>query len=434
MESFLFLLHRIAVYWEVVSRPLIDLEVVKQLAFQGIPDDYALRSLYWKLLLGYLSPDSTEWPQACLKQRDIYHQYCRDFALAHDSLRVGLEETFASEIASLHVAEAEAEADNTGNAAAATPTPLAASDHPLSLNPSSQWASFFQDTELLAEISRDIPRTHPEAHGFNRESLDGQQKQAALTRILFVWGKLNAIGYVQGMNEVLFPLYYVFSHVNVNVNDKGRCALARAEGDNVRKMMPLLTCGAEEDTFFCFNAVMTVLRDLYTEFLDGSIQHGPISSGSASAAPPRPFALESAEEGTGLHATLSRFSRLLHTYAETVYLHLESMEIEPHYYALRWLTLLLAKEFSLPDIMRLWDSVFSFREYALDYVLFLGLSLVLEVRDTILSCDFASALELLQNLPPLDVVVVLEKAELLMRKSGMYALKPPLLLSRVSTL
>lgn len=36
-------------------------------------------------------------------------------------------------------------------------------------------------------------------------------KQEALKRILFIFAKLNpGIRYVQGMNEVLAPLYYVF--------------------------------------------------------------------------------------------------------------------------------------------------------------------------------------------------------------------------------
>lgn len=42
-------------------------------------------------------------------------------------------------------------------------------DHPLSAAPDSQWRLRFQDEEMLAQIDRDVLRTHPDLHFFSGE-------------------------------------------------------------------------------------------------------------------------------------------------------------------------------------------------------------------------------------------------------------------------
>ena len=60
-------------------------------------------------------------------------------------------------------------------------------------------------------IERDVRRTLPSLHFFSPEA-GGARHAAALRDALFVYSKLNkATRYVQGMNEVLAPLYYVFA-------------------------------------------------------------------------------------------------------------------------------------------------------------------------------------------------------------------------------
>ena len=70
-----------------------------------------------------------------------------------------------------------------------------------------------------------------------------------MERILFVYAKLNpGIRYVQGMNEVLAPIF----HVMGNDNSHG------FKGYD------------EHDTFFCFTNLMSEIRDLYIKGLDSS--------------------------------------------------------------------------------------------------------------------------------------------------------------------
>ena len=109
---------------------------------------------------------------------------------------------------------------------------------------------------LQDEIEKDSKRTWPDLHFFRTENdfngledehYDGgtglpSHHQMALTRVLFVFARLNpGIRYVQGMNEVLAPIYYVFK--------LDPCADSSAE--------------AEADAFWCFHALMSTLRDVY---------------------------------------------------------------------------------------------------------------------------------------------------------------------------
>lgn len=40
----------------------------------------------------------------------------------------------------------------------------------------------------------------------------------------------------------------------------------------------------------------------------------------------------------------------------------EEQKIQPQYFTFRWLTLLLSQEFLLPDVIRIWDTLFSDQE------------------------------------------------------------------------
>ena len=68
------------------------------------------------------------------------------------------------------------------------------------------------DDEVLKQILKDIPRTHPDIPLFSTT-----QVQKGLERILYIWAiKHPASGYVQGMNDLATPLYLVFLGTFVN--------------------------------------------------------------------------------------------------------------------------------------------------------------------------------------------------------------------------
>jgi hypothetical protein len=66
-----------------------------------------------------------------------------------------------------------------------------------------------------------------------------------------------------------------------------------------------------------------------------------------------------ASSSSGIQGRISELSQLLRLHDPELHQHLEAQQLEPSYYALRWITTLLSREFNLPDTIRVWDSLFA---------------------------------------------------------------------------
>ena len=53
---------------------MIDIGLIRKLAFDGIPDQAGLRGIYWKLLLDYLPPDKSLWEETLKARRKSYYE------------------------------------------------------------------------------------------------------------------------------------------------------------------------------------------------------------------------------------------------------------------------------------------------------------------------------------------------------------------------
>lgn len=140
----------------------------------------------------------------------------------------------------------------------------------------------------------------------------------AIERILFIYAKLNpGVGYVQGMNEILAPIYYVFA--------------AKAAEDDLEAQ-----AYAEADSFFVFTTLMADVRDHFVRSLDQ-------------------------DASTGINATMWRMSQRLAWFDRPLFRDLSKKDIKEQYYAFRWITVLCSQEWDLPDVIRLWDSILADR-------------------------------------------------------------------------
>ena len=236
---------------------------------------------------------------------------------------------------------------------ARTPT----EDHPLATNAGSKWKAFFADAEIREQIDRDVMRTHPDMHFFSSPEGEAVENRAQMKRALFVYAKLNpGIRYVQGMNEVYAPLYWAF-----------RISPDRDSRDH-----------AEADAFFCFMDLLSEFRDNYCKQLDNS--------------------------EVGIKATLADLSSRLARADKELSRHLElKLQINPQFYAFRWITLLFSQEFHFPDLVRLWDTMLSDEAGRADYVLRICVACLVFIRAQLLEGDFATCLKTLQRYPPVDV-------------------------------
>ncbi|KAI7854604.1 rab-GTPase-TBC domain-containing protein [Circinella umbellata] len=195
-----------------------------------------------------------------------------------------------------------------------------------------------------------------------------------IERILFIYAKLNpGVGYVQGMNELLAPIYYVFAKEDDDLENQAY---------------------SEADAFFVFTILMSDVRDHFVRSLDQ-------------------------DASTGIHATMQRMSQRLAWVDKPLWRDLKRKDIKEQYYAFRWITVLCSQEWDLPNVIRLWDSILADRgnqqdggltETRFEFLLDFAVAMVLCIRQEILKGDFAENVRLLQNYPIDDIQIVLATA------------------------
>lgn len=233
---------------------------------------------------------------------------------------------------------------------------------PLSTSSGSKWKEWFEDKSVLGRIDSDLYRTFPETGFFSVNDVltrDGQ----ALEDILFVYSKVNkGMGYVQGMNEVIAPIYLVF-HDDPNFDDLEQL---------------------ETDVFFCFSNLMGEINECFIQ-----------KNGTATL---------------DTTWTIGRFQALLAMLDKDLFLHLHKLNVDPRFYGVRWLSLLFAQEFQLSDLLTLWDTMFG-DPHRFEFLLFFACAMVINLKPALMKADFGTALITLQNYPEIDVADMIRKAK-----------------------
>jgi len=144
---------------------------------------------------------------------------------------------------------------------------------------------------------------------------------------------------------------------------------------------------AEADAFFCFNILMSEIMNNFCKTLDSS--------------------------QVGIKGQMRNMNLLLKQKDPELWIHLENLQLDPQYYSFRWITLLLSQEFELPDVFRLWDSLFAETD-RFNLLLHVCVSMMIALRDQLLPFTFAEALKLLQKYPPTDIGYILSLAHRVM--------------------
>lgn len=374
----------------------VNMTLLKKLCFHGIPDEGGKRAMCWRLLLNYLPPKTCTWSEITTRKRELYKQFIEEMIV-----NPGDCETEEGERIDVTF-----------------------SDHPLNFSADSRWQTYFKDNEVLLQIDKDVRRLCPDISFFQQatefpclavvnsggakrlhrrvehsvlKSANVERKGLGITRIalsvrkapedyaplaegseahwevverlLFLYAKLNpGQGYVQGMNEIIGPIYYAFA-----------C-----------DPRPEWREHAEADCFFVFTNLMAEIRDFFIKSLD--------------------------EAESGINQLMNRLCEQLKHNDYKIYTRLQQQELCPEYYSFRWLTLLLSQEFPLPDVLRIWDSLFADPK-RFSFLIHICCAMIIILRDQLLTGDFPANVKLLQNFPPTDIQIVLSKAVQLASKS-----------------
>jgi len=267
-----------------------------------------------------------------------------------------------------------------------------------------RWTAYYADLVLADNIARDVTRTLPHIAFFtvnnvapraidtagkcdtsisagsaDCENLDenGQPPDIGagnplatnshlqcIERVLYVHAKLNhALKYVQGMNEIAGTLYYVMANSPI----------------------PAIRAHAEAHAYTCFMSLMVEMQDLFIEEMDDSV--------------------------FGVYARIRQYDALLHhTDPELHRWLVDELGIESHLYTFRWFTTLFTREFTLPDVIRIWDTLFADNDRK-TFVLYIAVAMVCTLKEQLLGGDFTDNLTLLQAFPPdISVTDIMQQA------------------------
>ncbi|GAV81470.1 RabGAP-TBC domain-containing protein [Cephalotus follicularis] len=278
-------------------------------------------------------------------------------------------------------------------------SPALVMDNPLSQNPDSSWGRFFRNAELEKMVDQDLSRLYPEHGSF----FQTPGCQGMLRRILLLWCLRHPeFGYRQGMHELLAPLLYVL-HVDVEhlsevqklyedyFTDKFD-VLSFHENDitynfdinkfldsmedemgfngNAMKVRSLDELDPEirtilllSDAYGAEGELGIVLSEKFMEH-DAYCMFDALMSGAHGSVAMADFFAPS--PAGGLHISLSpvieasaALYHLLSVVDSSLHSHLIELGVEPQYFALRWLRVLFGREFSLNDLLLLWDVIFA---------------------------------------------------------------------------
>ena len=157
--------YRTSQFEQLLSSETVDLHVLRKLSWNGIPSRY--RPDVWQMLLGYLPTNRDRRTNIINRKRKEYFD-------------------------SIPTYYTISEADRTTT-----------------------------DGENLRQIQVDLPSTSPNVAFFQQEMV-----QQAMLRILYIWSVRHpASGYVQGMNDLLTPLYLICLQPFIT-DDALRCDVA----------------------------------------------------------------------------------------------------------------------------------------------------------------------------------------------------------------
>jgi len=74
--------------------------------------------------------------------------------------------------------------------------------------------------------------------------------------------------------------------------------------------------------------------------------------------------------------------------------HLEDQQLSAQFYSLRWLMLLVSQEFSIDNVIRIWDTLLSDHD-RFNFVNYICVAMVALKRDFLLQGDFSDCMEAL---------------------------------------
>mmetsp|Transcript_4272 Transcript_4272/g.8382 ORF Transcript_4272/g.8382 Transcript_4272/m.8382 type:complete len:513 (-) Transcript_4272:1925-3463(-) len=297
----------------------IHVDKVRKLAWAGVPA--RLRAMVWKLLLGYLPSSSARRDDTLGRKRRAY-----------------LEAVDSHYSTNMHRSEDE--------------------------------------EAIHRQVVVDVPRTCP-CHAF----FHVPEVQTALTRVLYIWAVRHpATSYVQGMNDLATPFFFVFFMEQLATVDRSARTWSSEEVLALHSLQDVFLHvpsevqaaaldAVEADAYWCLTALLDKIHDYYT-FAQPGIQK-------------RVFFMQ--ELVSRVDADLKH--------------HLDDEGLDFMQFAFRWMNCLLMRELPFPLMIRVWDAYVSEPDGFAVFHVYVCAALLHSFSAQLRKLDFQDLIMFLQNLP-----------------------------------
>ncbi|TRY64341.1 hypothetical protein TCAL_00845 [Tigriopus californicus] len=351
-------------YFLVPVKPIPHL---REMGLRGKMKLWQFRHIVWRCYLGLLDGAKSDWLALMATHRSKYRVLKTDYT--HDERN--------------------------------DPSLHPALNNPLSQDQNSPWNKYFEDSQLIQTIERDVHRTSPEYALFKNKAI-----RCMMTNILFIFAKQHpSMMYRQGMHELLAVVILVHKRGHQELmNNNSAVSKAEAGGKEGLALLkefnnPIFL---EHDCYSMFAKIMEKMWDWYYV--------SPESNPSGSRKPrPRvtldnPFTVGEYGKDTLSEAALrlhSLWTDVLQVQDKELYDHLTALSIIPTTFGLNWTKLLFSRQFK--DYEVLWDFIFSTQCSSIDYIL---VAMVIAIRSLLLNGDDSQCNQLLVSKYPDNVDVL----------------------------
>jgi len=351
----------------LISKNQKNLQIFSE---NGLPDEIPiLRSIIWKINLGYLPINNEEWEKILEDKRNSYIDYkdifkkklLEEYKLYQDYDKKSKEdkEELDKKTSKLLLEQICKDVYRTHN----------------------QMDFFFKPTdennilsqkELIEIIDNRRNCTMKDINDIYKINIK-ETHADVVVRLLFIYSTFFPdISYVQGMNEIIAPIYYIFSFdktygVETNIDY------------------------IEADTFWTFNSLMNQIKDNFNHEKDN--------------------------EKMGITSRIKKLKKMLQILDLKLYEHFEKFKVEYYTFAYRWFILFFSQEFLMIDILRLWDYLFAPNDKFLNCY-FVSLAVFELKRVELLASDLSGILSNLKSFKGLNVEDIISLAKKIRNQYG----------------
>ncbi|CAB1110619.1 unnamed protein product [Ectocarpus sp. CCAP 1310/34] len=285
---------------DVLGEEVVELDELRKLSWNGVPPVH--RAAVWQLLVGYMPANRARRGAALERKRREYWEAVPHYFDVPDAARS------------------------------------------------------LQEQNILRQILVDVPRTCPDVPFFHQDKV-----QRAMERILYIWAiRHPASGYVQGINDLLTPLYVVFlsAHVGPSVESK-----------DVSKVDKALLDEVEADVYWCLTKLLDNIQDHYTAMQPG------------------------------LQRMVLRLEELVQRIDADLHRHITDEGLMYMQFAFRWMNCLLMRELPQRAVVRAWDTYLSEENGFESFHVYVSAALLCHFSGTLREMDFQTMVMFLQDMP-----------------------------------